>query len=84
MQDLEDATPEQMAEVEVIGAGGGLHWETLDVDFSVPGLVNGVFDTAKWMAARGGRAASPAKARRRGRMGPRAAAEGRVINALSP
>lgn len=62
VQGLEDATPEQLAEVEVLGAGGGLHWETLDVDFSVPGLVNGVFGTAKWMAARGGRAASVAKA----------------------
>jgi hypothetical protein len=42
--------------------GFGLHWETLDVDFSVAGLVNGIFGTAKWMAARAGRAISPAKA----------------------
>ncbi len=62
VQGLENATPAQLAEVEVPGAGGGLHWETLDVDFSVPGLVNGVFGTAKWMAARAGRTASPAKA----------------------
>ena len=39
-----------------------LHWEKLDVDFSVPGLVAGIFGTARWMAARAGRASSPAKA----------------------
>ncbi len=62
VQGLEKATAEELAEVELLGAGGGLHWETLDVDYSVPGLVNGVFGTAKWMAARAGRTASPAKA----------------------
>jgi hypothetical protein len=32
VQGLQDATPEQIAEVEVIGAGYGLHWEGLDLD----------------------------------------------------
>jgi len=62
VQGLADATPDQLAEVEVLGAGSGLHWEALDVDYSVPGLVNGLFGTAKWMAGRAGRASSPAKA----------------------
>lgn len=62
VEDLCDATPAQLAEVEVLGAGFSLHWETLDVDFSVPGLVNGVFGTARWMAARAGRTTSAAKA----------------------
>lgn len=62
VQGLHDATPAQIAEVEVLGAGFGLHWESLDLDYSVPGLMNGVFGTAKWMAARAGRATSPAKA----------------------
>lgn len=62
VQGLDQATPEQLAEVEICGAGFGLHWETLDIDYSVPGLVNGVFGTAKWMAARAGRRVSPAKA----------------------
>lgn len=60
---LQDATPEQLAEVEVQGAGFGLHWETLDVDYTVPGLMNGIFGTARWMAARAGQAKSSAKAR---------------------
>ena len=62
VQGLEEGTAEQLAEVEVLTCGFGLHWETLDVDYTVPGLVNGVFGTAKWMAARAGRTSSPAKA----------------------
>jgi hypothetical protein len=59
---LADATPDELSDIELLGGGFGLHWETLDVDYTVPGLVNGVFGTAKWMAARAGRATSPAKA----------------------
>ena len=62
VEDLCEATPAQLAEVEVLGAGFGLHWESIDVDYSVPGLVSGVFGTAKWMASRAGRISSPAKA----------------------
>lgn len=62
VEGLHDASPDEIAEVEVIGAGFGLHWETLDLDYTVPGLVNGVFGTAKWMAARAGRTTSLAKA----------------------
>ena len=59
---LADARPEDLAEIEILGRGHGLHWERLDVDFSVPGLVAGIFGTARWMAARAGRTTSPAKA----------------------
>lgn len=62
MQGLHDASAAEIAEVEVIGAGFGLHWESLNLDYTVPGLVGGVFGTAKWMAARAGRGASEAKA----------------------
>ena len=58
VEGLHDASPAEIAEVEVIGAGFGLHWETLDLDYTAPGLVHGVFGTAKWMA---GRTTSPAK-----------------------
>jgi hypothetical protein len=61
-QGLAGAAPAHLAEVELLGDGEALHWETLDVDYSVAGLVNGIFGTAKWMAARAGRATSPAKA----------------------
>jgi hypothetical protein len=57
-QELEDASPEVLAEVEVLGQGYGLHWEKLDVDLSVPGLLAGLFGTKAFMgrhrAARAG------------------------------
>jgi hypothetical protein len=62
LEGLHDVSPAEIAEVEVIGGGFGLHWEALDLDYTVPGLVNGVFGTTKWMAARAGRATSAAKA----------------------
>jgi hypothetical protein len=62
VEGLHDASPNEIAEVEIIGVGYGLHWESVDLDYSVPGLMNGVFGTAKWMAAKAGRTKSPAKA----------------------
>lgn len=62
LQGMEGGTPDQFAEVEMIADGYGLHWEALDADFTVPGLLNGIFGTAKWMAQQAGRATSPAKA----------------------
>lgn len=62
VEGLHNVTPTELAEVEVIGSGFGLHWETLDLDYTVPGLVGGVFGTAKWMAAKAGRTTSAAKA----------------------
>lgn len=62
VEGLHEASPAQIAAVEVSGAGFGLHWEALDLDYTVPGLVNGIFGTAKWMAARAGRGTSAAKA----------------------
>ena len=49
-QGLETATDDQLAQVEILGAGYGLHWEALDADFSVPGLLAGRFGTAAYMA----------------------------------
>ena len=53
-QGLEHATPEQLEQVEVMGAGFGLHWEELDTDFTVEGLLSGRFGTARYMAERFG------------------------------
>lgn len=36
---LARAAPDELAAVEVSPGGGGLHWEALDVDLSVPGLL---------------------------------------------
>jgi len=61
-QGLETATDEQLAQVEILGAGYGLHWEALDVDLSIPGLLTGLFGTRAHMARLAGQATSPAKA----------------------
>ena len=61
-QGLEQATAEQLAEVEILGLGYGLHWEALDVDLSLPGLLAGLFGTKAYMARRAGQATSTAKA----------------------
>ena len=60
-QGLESATDEQLAAVEVTGRGYGLHWESLDVDLSLPGLMAGLFGTRIHMARRAGQVTSPAK-----------------------
>jgi hypothetical protein len=65
LQGLANATPRQLAEVEVTPAGYGLHWESLDVDLGVPQLVAGLFGTKTWMAElsrHGGKSKSLAKA----------------------
>jgi hypothetical protein len=77
-QGLEKASDAELAQVEILGRGLGLHWERLDVDLSVPGLLAGLFGTRAWMdrqrAARAGAATSAAKAaaaRRNGAKGGR-------------
>lgn len=64
-QGLEFASAEELAEVEILGAGFGLHWESLDVDLSIQGLLAGRFGNRAWMselARRAGSVKSPAKA----------------------
>jgi hypothetical protein len=61
-QGLEAATDEQLDKVEILGAGYGLHWNALDVDLSLPGLLAGLFGTRAHMARLAGQATSPAKA----------------------
>lgn len=50
-QGLAGAAAAALAQVEVTPMGDGLHWPTLDADFSVAGLLAGVFGTKRWMAA---------------------------------
>ena len=41
------ATPKQRRKYELSGGGLGIHWDELDEDISVPGLLSGVPDTTK-------------------------------------
>lgn len=62
---LARATPSQLAAVELSPGGGGLHWEALDVDLSVPGLLLssiGRAEKLRELARVAGRATSEAKA----------------------
>lgn len=75
---LSDATPADLAKIEVTLSGLGLHWPTLDADLYVPGLLAGAFGSKRWMAAQlgaaGGSVRSKAKtraARTNGRLGGR-------------
>jgi len=61
-QGLEHATDDDLARVEILGAGYALHWDSLDADVSVPGLLAGLFGTRAHMARLAGQATSPAKA----------------------
>src|SRR6516225_4888879 len=47
---LKGARSEDIRAVEILGRGGGLHWERLDVDLSVPGLVSSILPGTAWLA----------------------------------
>lgn len=75
LQGLAEASPDDLAQVELLGETG-LHWPTLDIDFTIAGLMQGIFGTAKFLEAsrRGGQSRSPAKAaaaRQNGKRGGR-------------
>ena len=64
-QDLDGATAGQLGQVEIVGAGFGLHWPGIDADLSLPGLLAGRFGTQAWLselARRAGSVTSSAKA----------------------
>lgn len=78
IEGLSGAAPEDLEEIEVSPAGLGLYWPALDADVYLPGLLQGIFGTRRWMAgqlgATGGKARSAAKvaaARENGRKGGR-------------
>jgi len=63
---LRSASASEIATVEVSPSGEGLHWESLDLDLSVPGLLQHMSGAANWMrqlASHGGKSRSPAKVR---------------------
>jgi len=69
-QGLEDATPEQLAKVEILPRGVALHWEELDADLGIDELLAGRYGsraqmarvTARFLGAKGGAKTSEAKA----------------------
>jgi hypothetical protein len=77
-QALQGATTAQLKAIEVVGAGTGLHFPAIDADLYIPALIEGVFGSKTWMAARmgqqGGLARTDSKAaaaRANGKLGGR-------------
>lgn len=74
LQGVKNASDADRSKVRLQGAGYGLHWPTLDLDFTVPGLLAEIFGTRSYLAKRAGQARSKAKsaaARKNGRKGGR-------------
>jgi hypothetical protein len=59
---IENATPEQLAQVEVLFPGDGIGWDELDAHISVPGLLYYLLNVKEWYAKWLGSAKSEAKA----------------------
>jgi hypothetical protein len=77
-QGLETAKPAQLDPIEISPSGLGLHFPKVDADLYLPALLEGVFGSRRWMAARlgerGGRSGNAAKStagRKNGRLGGR-------------
>lgn len=64
-QGLSGAEDDDLADIEISGAGLGLHWPRLDADLYIPALMQGIFGSKAWMArelgASGGRSRTPTK-----------------------
>jgi len=65
IRELADKTPEQIGSVTIAGAGLGLRWEELDLDYYLPNMMDGFAPSCRTAAAEfgrlGGSQKSPAK-----------------------
>jgi hypothetical protein len=78
VEGLENAKPSQLSAIEISPSGFGLHFPSVDADLYVPGILEGLLGSKRWMASRlgqiGGQSRSRAKkvaARTNGRLGGR-------------
>ncbi len=63
-QGLQNATDEHLSNIELFPSGSAVRWPDLDVDLSIPFIMEGLFGNKSWMAelgAKGGRVKSEAK-----------------------
>jgi hypothetical protein len=54
-QGLDKASPRELGKIEISPSGYGIHFPKLDADLYLPALLEGVFGSKRWMAARLGR-----------------------------
>ncbi|BAU13040.1 hypothetical protein LEP3755_35760 [Leptolyngbya sp. NIES-3755] len=77
IREIAEAPVEDLSDVHLSGVGNSIHWEKLDVDFSIPGLIFRILGTQVSMsvlARQGGKKSSVAKAeaaRQNGKKGGR-------------
>jgi len=65
VQGLGEASPEELNNVWLDESGSSVHWDSLDTDFEIAGLVAGIFGTKAWMSElgrKGGKVKSAIKA----------------------
>ncbi len=79
LQDLDSASEEELADV-VLAGDDGLHWPRIDADFTISGLMRGVFGSRAFLESqrRGGQSRSEKKtaaSRANGAKGGRPAAK---------
>jgi len=81
---LDKASPAELEKIEISPSGYGIHFPKLDADLYLPALLEGVYGSRRWMAARlgglGGLSRSRGKiaaSRKNGKLGgrPRKSAE---------
>ena len=77
-QGFETARPADLDVVEISPAGLGVHFPKIDADIYLPGLLDGLLGSRRWLAAHngklGGKVSTPAKrqaARENGKLGGR-------------
>ncbi len=49
LQGLTGTTPDQLAEIEILGPGTGISFERIDVAFKVESLLKGIYGNSRWM-----------------------------------
>jgi hypothetical protein len=65
VQGLDSASEDDLLELELVDSGLGLRIERLDLDISIPGLLQGLRGSPTWMASHMGRAGGSASSLRK-------------------
>jgi hypothetical protein len=48
-QGLRGASEEDLSDITILGGGTGVAWDRLEADFTVAGLLKGIFGSERWM-----------------------------------
>jgi hypothetical protein len=83
VEGLEDANAAQLSEIEISPSGFGIHFPAVDADLYLPGLLDGILGSKRWMASRlgqiGGQSRSRAKTAASRANGKRGGRPGKIL-----